>query len=145
MTQLSPLTRNHKDRFGSYSMNYENQILYARVMGSIGKGLSDRFCADLLRIVYYIEDIHWGYLGDLTDCVAATPEAREVLVEAIKLCITSGCEVDAYVINVAMAEDQLSNARKMLGVDNALDKQVFNDCEQAKKFIYTTLARFPKK
>ncbi len=142
MTQYCPREFSHKDRFGSYTMTFEKRILYARVSGSFGKNLAQKFCDDLLKIVYSIEEIHWGYLGDLTDCVAATPEARDILVEGIKLCITAGCEVDAYVINVAMAEHQLSSARKMLGIDKTMDDQVFGDTEGAKQFILNILARF---
>lgn len=142
MTQYCPLTFAYKDRFGSYSMVFEKGIIFARVSGSLGKGLSEKFCTDLLKIVYSIDDIQWGFLGDLTDCVAATPEARDIFVEGMKLCVTAGCEVDAYVINIALAEHQLSSARKMLGIDKTMDNQVFDSTGDAKKFILKILSKF---
>lgn len=44
-------------------------------------------------------------------------------------------------MNIAMAASQLANTRKMVGIKTDLDKQIFEDQDEAKAFIYKVLEK----
>lgn len=145
MKNVSKNSAEHDDTFGHYTLLYRDRILIANVTGAIGDVLAHRFCDDVAQIVCNISDKHWGYLGNLRDYVGITESARKIVLKSHSECIAAGCVVDAYTINIAMAASQLAETRKMVGIDTALDQQIFEVQDDAIAFIYKILKKVDAK
>ncbi len=133
------------DIHGNYTLEYRKRVLVADVSGAVGPVLARRFSIDVARIVNEIQDEHWAYLGKLNNYMGVTEEARKITMDCHTACRNSGCVVDAYIINIAMAADQLAQTRKMVNIEPALSDQIFTREEDAITFINQVLAKVDAK
>lgn len=141
-----PLSQFHyQDMHGEYDLYFRDRIMTARVTGVGTVKLATSFVKQVECLLPQIKDDTWGYLGILTDYVAVTEEARKIVLSSHADCIKAGCRVDAYIMNIAMAEHQLAKTRELVGIKTLLKDQVFQHEEEATVFIREVLKKIDGK
>ena len=131
----------YKDKYGSYSLSFEEQIVSGRIRGALGDTLSKRFLKDMQSIVHNNFVAPWSYLADMSTCEGLTGTAEKKLQETYSYCINSGCVVDAYCVQSPIAIDQIRRIRTVLGVRGDIDNHIFTRLQDAKAFIINVMAK----
>ena len=124
-----------KDKYGSYKLNFVDNILRATVVGAIGESLSKKFTRDVQQICTQINLPCWGYYGDLSQCEGYTGQAARHLPEANRVAAEAGCKVDAYFMTSALAISQMSKMREQAGNESNFAERMFASEQQALEFI----------
>lgn len=136
---MKPLFK-YKDKYGSYSLSVEEQIVKGCVSGALGDTLSKRFLHDMRSITNEISPLNWAYLADMRKCEGLTGIAERNLQETYRYCISNGCVVDAYCVESPVAIDQMCRIRETLGIKGDINKHVFATLQEATAFIVNVMA-----
>lgn len=129
------------DKYGSYTLTFENGIISSIVKGVIGDSLTSKFIADLKIMAEHVPGSIWGYYSDQSECQGFTPHSESNLVESSKHSIASGCVEDAYLSGSAMAIDQIAKTRMKAGVPTDLQERLFDSEQDAKAFLQKALEK----
>ncbi|MFT4937201.1 MAG: hypothetical protein ACI88A_000215 [Paraglaciecola sp.] len=129
----------HKDKHGSYQLDFKNNILRALVIGAIGDSLSRHFHADVLTLVTGEDSHPWAYYGDLLLCDGATFQAEQSILNANIFSTKNGCCIDAYRLQSPLVKDQIARIRAKTGVKTKLEEHTFDTENEALTFLHKQL------
>lgn len=137
-------TFSEQDKYGQYILQYQDRILSSKVIGAIGVSLTMKFNRDIMALFSLVEDSHFGYFGDLSECQAYTADAEKLLSISHADAIRSGCVVDAYCVGTALSIEQLRRVRLEAGIETPLEQAIFPSPQKAAEFIHAILNKVDK-
>lgn len=137
-------TYSGQDKYGQYTLQYQDGILTSKIIGAIGHGLTAKFNHDIMEMFSLVKGTPFGYLGDLSECQAFTAEAEKLLYVSHKDAIKSGCVIDAYCVGTALSIEQLRRVRETAGIGTHLEKHLFSTQQDAREFIRAVLNKVNK-
>jgi hypothetical protein len=136
---MKPLC-SYKDKYGSYSLSLDEQIIIGCVSGALGDSLSKHFFNDMCSVIKKIRPLNWAYLADMRECDGLTETAEKNLQQAYRYSINNGCVVDAYCVQSPVAIDQMRRIRQELGIKGEMNDHVFAELQDASVFIANVMS-----
>jgi hypothetical protein len=129
----------YKNQFGSIKIIFDDNIIITTFKDAVSVSIVEYFIKTTERIIQTITPRPWGYISFSLEAQAATPEAYKLLIKAAKTFQQHGCVKSAYVLGTPIAIAQTEQLMAAIGITTPLKNFLFDDLEQAKNFISSTL------
>jgi len=139
---LAVLRKQYQTINGELEVTLEGNLLIARFVKAVDKKIMTAFLQILKDLIATLDGQKWGYISLSQDAEAATPEAEEVLVEAMQTGWALGCVAGGYILGSNMVITQMDRVLKKAGLETGLEGKVFADLEQAKSSVSERLKAF---
>ncbi|WP_105199788.1 hypothetical protein [Pseudoalteromonas sp. T1lg10] len=131
---------NYSGANGSYQLTRQGDVIVGQFSGAINERMIATFATQLETLVKEHQLERWGYISNSKDVLAATPEAQVLMVSVAEKMFAHGCQAAAFVINSAIAINQLEQIRRALGRANSANDIVFENFDDALVYIQNNLA-----
>jgi hypothetical protein len=115
-----------KDKYGSYTLSFEDNILYAQIKGAVGQELAKRYNRDFCHLCDQHKSLSWAFFAKLSACEGYTQDASEVLSAPHRYAKEKGCVAEAYHVSSPLLIDQLAKIRQLVGLSSPLKAHIFS-------------------
>lgn len=130
----------YQDRYASYVLTIENNIICAVVQGAIGESFARRYNQDFCKLITVLNLQSWGHYADFSQCEAMTKEAQQKSVELHAVAKQMGCVVSAYQMNSSLLTNQVNTIRKASDIALPIKQKIFDTKAQCLAYIEKHLA-----
>ncbi|MEO2265730.1 hypothetical protein V1358_00095 [Pseudoalteromonas sp. YIC-656] len=124
---------------GSYQLTLQGSVIIGEFNGAINDRMIATFAKQLEALVNEHQLSQWAYVGNSINVPAATPEAQQRMVSIAKHMYAHGCKAIAFVVDSAIAINQLDQIRKELGKENKTSDIIFSDLDDALSYVNSYL------
>ncbi|MBS3796949.1 hypothetical protein [Pseudoalteromonas sp. BDTF-M6] len=125
---------------GSYQLSRQGDVIVGQFSGAINERMIATFATQLETLVKEHQLQRWAYISNSMDVLAATPEAQLRMVSVAEKMFAHGCQAAAFVIDSAIAINQLEQIRRSLGRADTASDIVFDNFDDALAYVNEHLA-----
>ncbi|WP_462158179.1 hypothetical protein [Pseudoalteromonas sp. GB56] len=126
---------NYSCASGSYQLSLDGSVIIGEFSGAINDRMIATFALQLEALVSEHQLNSWAYVGNSIDVPAATPEAQQRMVSIAQHMYAHGCKAIAFVVDSAIAINQLDQIRKQLGKENKTSEIIFSELDDALAYV----------
>ena len=120
---------------GSYQLTVKGQVIIGEFNGAINEKMIATFATQLEALVNEHQLERWAYVGNSLNVPAATPDAQQRMVSIGRHMYAHGCKAIAFVVDSAIAINQLDQIRQQLGKQNKTSEIIFSDLDDALAYV----------
>lgn len=136
------MDKEYKTINGELIIKRENNIVIAKFSGALDKKIALFYQQSLPELTKPLKGKHWGYLSVSQNVDAATPEAEDIMVQAVQLGISLGCVGSAFVLSTHLAIAQTDRMLKKAGLEQGITGKTFSTEAEARDYLKLQLANF---